>query len=250
MINIDTRLLDKVDENEAWLLLQLARRINGKEKLCWPSNKTLCKDTDWNIDKVQRVKKALMEKGLLEIIQRPETSNIYKITTPYLSIYIKAEDFEFEELPPTVKDGTPPLLFSGTPSPVKSGSKVLTNEVLTNEQLVDLVECFNTNRMKYGYLGKSKLTPLRSKAIRARAKESNTTVSEIKKMIEFKAQDLKGKNFSGTPAEKYFDLDTLFRPSLFQKYIEQSQAQPAKDWTETRTQDSEDFNAPLGNISW
>jgi hypothetical protein len=133
MLNIDTRLLAQVDENEFWMLCHLAKRVNGKGRICWPANKTLCRDTGWHIEKLQRVKSALAEKGFIEVTQRPDKTNLYKINTQKISVFINLEDVEFEE---SEEKGTGKSDIhkgtgkSGRRSTGKSGNKVLTNEVL------------------------------------------------------------------------------------------------------------------------
>lgn len=136
MINIDDRLLSYVDSNELFFLMHLAKRINPRDKSCWPSNKTLCKDTKWNIDKVQKVKKALMDRGLLVVERRKDNSNVYRIKTTHIGYYVNASDAEFEE-----KEGVPENPVEGSTGfnhphyTGKSGNEVLTTEVLTNKDV-------------------------------------------------------------------------------------------------------------------
>lgn len=63
MINIDTRLLDLVDANEAWLMLHLARYFNQNNR-CWPSNAKLLEATKWSSNTLLKTKRSLMHKGL------------------------------------------------------------------------------------------------------------------------------------------------------------------------------------------
>lgn len=132
MINIDTRLLGKIDERELWFLIHIVKRI-GPNGTCWPSNARLCEDTGWNIDKVQKVKASLMDKGLLKATARPNSSNVYKVMTEYLGVYIAADSLEMAENDGTGKSGmTSTGKDSRTPTG-KSGTEVLSNEVLSNE---------------------------------------------------------------------------------------------------------------------
>jgi hypothetical protein len=134
MINIDDRLLSYVDSNEFWLLMQLAKRISSQKKVCWPSNKTLCKDTKWNIDKLQRVKKSLVDRGLLTVQRKRDNSNIYQIKTNHIGYYVNVTDVEFEEKEgSTVEYGKGSTGFEPSTSTVKSSNEVLTSEVLTIE---------------------------------------------------------------------------------------------------------------------
>jgi len=138
MINIDDRLLAYVDANELYFLMHLAKRIRSNEKTCFPSNKTLCKDTKWNIDKVQKVKKVLMERGLLVVERRKDNSNVYRIRTNHIGYYVNASDVEFSEneaIPENPAEGytgfNPPH-YTG-----KSGNEVLTTEVLTSKDVAN-----------------------------------------------------------------------------------------------------------------
>lgn len=142
MINIDTRLLYKLDENDFWLLLHLIKFL-GKNGSSWPGNKRICKDTGWNIDKVQRVKKSLIDKGFLSFELVLGSSNIYRFHTKLVGVF---NGVDGAELVDSVKSGIPENPVGGVTGKHgreytgKSGSKVLSNEVLSNEVLstVDL----------------------------------------------------------------------------------------------------------------
>lgn len=136
MINIDTRLLEKVDQNELWLLMHLAKRLN-KDRTCWPSNRMLLRELGWSIDKLQKYKKALSDKGFLSVMGRkhPEGgqgSNKYLVKSEFIGVFINITDFGYLEQRDTekTKGGTDTLFAGGSP-PVKSNNEVLTNEVLT-----------------------------------------------------------------------------------------------------------------------
>jgi hypothetical protein len=140
MINIDDRLLKKVDANQLWLLVHITKRI-GKNDFCWPSNKMLCRETGWHIEKLQNVKKSLIDAGLVEVFFRRHSeggqgANGYKITTPLIGVYVTASEVEFSDDGKTDTGGktdTAPHVGKSDPSPTgKSNNEVLTNEVLTN----------------------------------------------------------------------------------------------------------------------
>lgn len=134
MINIDTRLLPKVDEKELWFLIHIVKRI-GVNGTCWPSNATICKDTGWHIDTVQKIKKSLDDKGLLKVRKRAQTSNVYKVMTDYLGVYIPASEVEMDESPPTGNSGISPTGNTSRGGGENSGIEVLSNEVLTKEYI-------------------------------------------------------------------------------------------------------------------
>ena len=154
MINLDDRILDgSVTESEMWLLLHITKFI-GKNMVCWPSNKTLLERTGWSMGKLQSVKKALQQKGILEISERKnesgQTSNNYKLKTKYISVFVNVGEKEFiEESYPPIKNQvgvekkpTPltkndydPLTKNEYGSYQNSSNEVLNNEVLNNEVL-------------------------------------------------------------------------------------------------------------------
>lgn len=104
MINVDDRILIEVDASEMWLLLHITRRL-GKKMYCWPSNDTLMKDTGFKIDKLREVKKSLVEKRLISIEIKDGTSNIYRIETDKLGVFIAADRLN---APPSEKPTGPP----------------------------------------------------------------------------------------------------------------------------------------------
>ena len=156
MINIDTRLLPKVTEPELWLLLHLSKRIN-KENVCWPSNRVLCRETGWHIDKLQRIKKQLIEKKILIVIIRkhPEGgqgSNAYKINTEHIGVFIPAKDCEFLDIcdqdTPTGNYEGGPLVTSNTPPYRKNQQQSINHsEVLTTELTEDLKKSSSAHQL-------------------------------------------------------------------------------------------------------
>lgn len=146
MINVDDRILNKtlVDANEYWLLCHIAKRLN-KNRICWPSNKMLCMDTGWSMEKLQKVKKKLVDKGFVKVIERHnkgtgQTTNAYKVVTSLIGIYINLEDLEpMAENTPTPENQVPgtPIGKTVKPIPENQATEVLTSEVLTNTSSKD-----------------------------------------------------------------------------------------------------------------
>jgi hypothetical protein len=137
MINIHTNLLTKVDENEMWLLIHIAKRL-GKKMMCFPSNSTLMKDTGWGIDKLRDTKKSLVEKKLITIHQKKGTSNDYKVKTSLIGVFISAEKLSGDgknRIPQSEK----PIPISGenqsTPPLENPTDKYYSDEVLSTEEL-------------------------------------------------------------------------------------------------------------------
>lgn len=95
MINIDTRILEAgMTEPELWLMVHITKRLN-KHMFCFPSNRTLLKDTGWGIDKLRLVKGSLVQKGFLTIDARfredRRTSNVYTVKTDLIGVYVGAD---------------------------------------------------------------------------------------------------------------------------------------------------------------
>jgi len=136
MINIDTRILPKVSSDEFWLLMNIVSRFN-KKLICWPSNKTLCKDTRWSLKKLQRVKSQLIDKGLLVANIRynlnSQTSNEYQINTDLIGVYITADNINVEVYTHESNGLTPPKSSKDMAPESKGSNEVLTIEVLTND---------------------------------------------------------------------------------------------------------------------
>jgi hypothetical protein len=134
MINIDDRLLKKIDSNEFWLLCHITKRLN-KDRICWPSNRMLCRETGWSMDKLQKYKKQLIDKDILSVIVRkhPEGgqgSNAYKIKCDMIGIFVPLSDIE------PLQENTPPpenprgTVKNGKPIPGNQVTEVLNTEVL------------------------------------------------------------------------------------------------------------------------
>ncbi len=98
MINIDTRFLDDVNGDQLWLLCHIIKRADARMS-AYPSNKTLCDDTGWEIKKLQKVKASLIERGILIAKprftnERRQTSSVYSIRTDFMGLYVPAKNIE------------------------------------------------------------------------------------------------------------------------------------------------------------
>lgn len=134
MINIDTRLLDQVSSDQFWLLCHIIKRADNNNA-CYPSNKTLCSDTGWNIKKLQKIKTELIDGGLLIVSSRvrkednKQGSNWYSIRTDLMGIYVPAKRLDVL-LQDTLKSDTLPGNRVAPPTPKRD------NEVLTNSEVL------------------------------------------------------------------------------------------------------------------
>lgn len=241
MLNIDTRLLAQVDESELWLLMQLAKRIN-KENLCWPSNRTLCSETGWHIEKLQRIKKQLMEKNLLSVLIRkhPEGgqgANAYQVNSAYIGVFVSADKFEFActengEAPSGKSEGGAPA-NTDRPSSRKNRqrsinqSEVLTNELIKVESIPErILKFFNEVRSKHGFTRDIALTPGRIKMITGwlKAKYAEADFHHVV-LLKF------GKWSRDPKTREWLTPETLFGEK-FPKYVEEVSNQPAQEWHE------------------
>lgn len=144
MINLDSRLLTELDENELFLLANLANRING-DRTCFPGNSLLCKELRWSKEKLQRIKKQLSEKGFVKIDTRHkdngkgQTSNLYTILTPQVGNYTpgRKTDTGGAEIPAggISENQPPPCLETGTRGGGKTDHELLITEALETERL-------------------------------------------------------------------------------------------------------------------
>jgi hypothetical protein len=101
MLNIDTRLLDVIPHigtDGFTLLLLIAKRLSKKGE-AFPSQDLLMKESGMGIDRLKNALKRLKDHGLLSYRQARKKggkmgSNVYKLNTPYLSIFVPAKDLE------------------------------------------------------------------------------------------------------------------------------------------------------------
>lgn len=154
MLNIDTRILSQVTANQYWLLNHLLKFANS-DMTCYPSNQTLCKDTGWTLNTLQKIKSELIEKRLLIITERrngsKRTSNEYCINTDLISVFVPAKKVRVvlendADTPPkewvhtqnlgTQEMGIPPTQNLGsTPYPKNGQGSINQKEVLADEVL-------------------------------------------------------------------------------------------------------------------
>ena len=144
MINVDDRLLTRLDEKEMWLLMHIVKRL-GADGTCWPSNETLLADTGWkDIRTLRRVKKQLEDKGMMQQDARfndkkEQRSNTYKVLTDMIGVYKTANTLQTggtKNAPATgVQKMHPPGVHEMQGAGVhEMHHEVLSIEVLNNEQ--------------------------------------------------------------------------------------------------------------------
>jgi hypothetical protein len=154
MINVDTRLLSEVNESELWLLIHIAKRLN-KNRICWPSNRMLCRETGWSLKTLQKVKQQLIDKKLMVVVVRkhPEGgqgANAYQIKTELISVFVNLKDIEVE-IADTPEQNLPTgghSKNSQTPEQNLGNIEVLSNEVLSSDVAGATGDLFNAKASK------------------------------------------------------------------------------------------------------
>lgn len=165
MINIDTRILKQLNENEFWLLIHLAEFLNRDNRV-WPSNKTLCENTGWHIEKLQNVKTSLINKKIISVKVRFNTSNTYTFHTKFIGKFNSIDGLELEES--TGKSSIQSTGKSDRQSTGKSDREVLVREVLVKELPYESKDsCSNT---LFPNIGKAKPSKEKEKKERGREK--------------------------------------------------------------------------------
>jgi len=96
MINIDNRLLPQINPDELYLLCHIVNYMN-QNKMCFPSNGKLIKDSGFSQSKILRVKNTLIDKKIMTVTQRfradgSQTSNLYKLQTDYIGVYVSGKN--------------------------------------------------------------------------------------------------------------------------------------------------------------
>lgn len=100
----------------------------------------------------------------------------------------------------------------------------------TKERFLKVIELLNTIKATFGIRGKITATEDRLLMIKARLTENKYDQADLEKMFRHRCEQWKGKEF-----ERYLRIETLFRRSKFVGYMEESAAQPEKDWVERGT---------------
>lgn len=136
MINLDTRIIDELDECEMHFILKIAKRMKHNRMTAWPSLETLCKDCKWSPNTVRAVRKRLVERGFLVVQHREGASPIYSFKKTGISIFSGVDSVEMTEEYPLPKNGTPtkkrPLPKNEHDPYQKLVHKVVSKEVIRN----------------------------------------------------------------------------------------------------------------------
>jgi hypothetical protein len=136
MINIDTRLLSQINPDELYLVCHIVNYMN-QNKMCFPSNAKLSKDSTFSQSKILRVKNSLVDKKIMTITRRfrsdgSQTSNLYKLQTEYIGVFVSAKNMsDLDTTPFTDEEGEVFTHEEGTPSTMNT-QEVLANRSINN----------------------------------------------------------------------------------------------------------------------
>ena len=247
MINLDDRIFDEVqDENQMWLLLHIAKRIN-KDMYCFPTNYTLSKDCGWGMNKVQKVKKQLKDLGLIDVskrmVQGRQRANNYTVNTDHIGIYVPLKRIKGSLNEGNPKEGT---LKQGNLNEhtLNEGNRSINQkEVLTNtsinkkeedkqslppapskeDQVKEVLSYLTKKSGNKFRIGKQFKESEKYKLIAARLQDF--TIEELKQVV-----DVKSKEWAES-AEwcKRLVPKTLFRASNFERYLDEADNSAPKD---------------------
>lgn len=148
MINIDTRLLSQINPDELYLVCHIVNYMN-QNKMCFPSNAKLSKDSTFSQSKILRIKNSLVDKKIMTVTRRfradgSQTSNLYKLQTEYIGVYISAKNMsDLDTTPFTDEEGEVFTHEEGTSSRMNT-QEVLTSKSINNIKVLNECEFENS----------------------------------------------------------------------------------------------------------
>ena len=140
MINIDTRILLKVNPDQLYLLCHIVNFMN-ENKMCFPSNKKLIEQSGFSESKILRVKNDLVTRNIISVKKRfrpdgSQTSNLYRIETDLIGVFVTGKNMSnLEPHPFTDEDGGTFTHEAWTPLGMK-GHEVLTNLSINHKEVL------------------------------------------------------------------------------------------------------------------
>jgi len=109
----------------------------NQNKMCFPSNAKLSKDSTFSQSKILRVKNTLVDKKIMTVTRRfrsdgSQTSNLYKLQTEYIGVFVSAKNMsDLDTTPFTDEEGEVFTHEEGTPSTMNT-QEVLANRSINN----------------------------------------------------------------------------------------------------------------------
>jgi uncharacterized phage protein (TIGR02220 family) len=216
---------------------------------CWEGVRKTAEICKMSVGKVSECRKNLQDKGFIKIIERGEGIIIYLVDVSSENIKKYSNEKLSIESVHVVNDSV--HVVSDTCSgdePKKNQFKKNQEEEHIHDFSKLIIDKLNQFKKDHGVRGKSIWTLERAKSINARLKAHDFTLEQVIKMLQHRCGVWKN-----TEWERYLTPETLFRPSKFTGYMEQSIAQPEKGWEQSGIEP--DNSQPLNdgmpsNFTW
>ena len=140
MINLDTRILEKMNESELFLILQIVKRMQQNRMTAWPSVETLCKDCNWDERTVKKWRKSLIDRGFLEMNLKSGKPTVYRLKKTGISVWQPVENEDgYPEKEGTILEGTknaPPQKMQGQKMCLGGVQKMTPELKVINSELI------------------------------------------------------------------------------------------------------------------
>lgn len=137
MLNIDDRLLEKLNESEMFLCMNILKYMQTNRMTAWPSLETLSKSCRWDERTTKKWRQSLFDKGVIKIVEQPGKSNIYSFVWDGFGVWTPAKNVEM----PEIQGGAinvPPTKNGGAKNAFEGGHKMYPE--LINKELVNNIK--------------------------------------------------------------------------------------------------------------
>lgn len=219
MINFHDDFLDVVDAREMKLAFHIAKYM-GRNNFSFPSNETLCAKTGWSLNTIQKYKKQLESKDIIESFPRfkkdgSQTSNGYIIKTDMISVFVnlkgKGDQREVQNTP-TQDLGTPPTQELGNEVLKELTKEYVEKPKASIDNFAKEVVYHLNEKTERSYRATTKKT----KSVIGARKKEGYTLEDFKRVIDFKVME-----WYGSTMEKYLRPETLFG-TKFESYLQEA----------------------------
>lgn len=137
MLNIDDRLLEKLNESEMFLCMNILKYMQTNRMTAWPSLETLSKSCRWDERTTKKWRQSLFDKGVIKIVEQPGKSNIYSFAWDGFGVWTPAKNVEMSEIQGGAIN-VPPTKNAGAQNVVEGGHKMYPE--LINKELVNNIK--------------------------------------------------------------------------------------------------------------
>lgn len=178
MLNIDDRLLEKLNESEMFLCMNILKYMQTNRMTAWPSLETLSKSCRWDERTTKKWRQSLFDKGVIRIVEQPGKSNIYSFSWDGFGVWTPAKNVEVSEIQGGAIN-VPPAKNGGTKNVIEGGHKMYPE--LINKELVNNIKDMS------GKPDDTEILPLEEK----KKKEKVHPAAALEKKIEALREKLK-----------------------------------------------------------